>query len=193
MEEIGCQSITRYLAKIYLDTFLLQQASVPTAQLQLVGIAAIKLAVKVFSALTQFNESFDYPVATAIHTTGNQYSAAEILGGEQLLLQTLKFKLKVTTPFCYIKSIKELVPLDNPSLYSQLDLLIEYCSMLPELVGLTSGEVFFAVFIYLCKIKGANQVRSVVLALANRWPNIEAIAEQIGCLLEQDVQDHPEN
>lgn len=50
--------------------------------------------------------------------------------------------------------------------------------MLPELVGLSSGEVFFAVFLYLCKSKGViNRVRSIVLALSSGWPSIESIAD----------------
>lgn len=59
-------------------------------------------------------------MALAVENTANQYTAAEILATEQLLLQTLKFKLKVTTPFCYIKTIKELVPLDDDSFYSHI-------------------------------------------------------------------------
>lgn len=49
MDEIGCQGITKYLAKKYLDTYFMMQNSVPTESLQLFGISAIKLAVKVLS------------------------------------------------------------------------------------------------------------------------------------------------
>lgn len=66
-----------------------------------------------------------------------------------------------------------MVPLDNKAIFDQLNLIIEYCSMLPELVGCSSGEIFFAVFVFLCKSKGFfEEVRQVVLALASRWPAI---------------------
>jgi hypothetical protein len=47
MKEYGCQGMTGYLAKIYLDRYLLQQNDVTTDQLQLLAMAALKLAVKV--------------------------------------------------------------------------------------------------------------------------------------------------
>lgn len=173
MTQIGCQGVTKYLAKIYFDSYLLQQTTIAPERLQLLGIAAVKLAVKVICHIIQFNESCDYPVACAVTSTGNQYTADEIVATEQTILQTLKFKLKVTTPFCYIKSIRELVPLNDETTFILLDRLLEYCSMLPELVGLSSGEVFFAVLIYVCKMKGVSQVRSILLALSSKWLYIE--------------------
>jgi hypothetical protein len=182
MDEINCQPMSRYLAKLYLDEYFLSVASVSTDHLLLYGIAAIKLSVKVRIDLMQFNESFDYPVAVARLTTGNKYTCEEILAAEQTLLLTLNFKLKITTPYCYIKSIRELVPVSDDTVFKQLELMVEYCAMLPELVGLSSGEIFFAVFLHLCKIKNISQVRCIILALAARWSNIESTADKIGML-----------
>jgi hypothetical protein len=44
---MNCQPMSRYLAKLYLDEYLLSVAFVSTNQLQLYGMAAIKLSVKV--------------------------------------------------------------------------------------------------------------------------------------------------
>jgi hypothetical protein len=111
------------------------------------------------------------------------------LAAEYTLLRTLKFKLKITTPYCYIKNIRELIHITDDTVFKQLELFIEYCAMLPELVGLSSGEIFFAVFLHLCRIKNINQVRHIILALAARWPNIESTAEKIGALFQQDTQN----
>lgn len=70
MEDIRCHRTTRYLAKLYLDTWLLKQNSVESSKLQLMGITSIKLAIKVRECLIQFNETFEYPVAFAIRATG---------------------------------------------------------------------------------------------------------------------------
>lgn len=51
MEDIGCHKTTRYLAKLYLDTWLMRQNTVPSSKLQLLGIASIKLAIKVNGVL----------------------------------------------------------------------------------------------------------------------------------------------
>jgi hypothetical protein len=104
------------------------------------------------------------------------------LAAEYTLLRTLKFKLKITTPYCYIKNIRELIHITDDTVFKQLELFIEYCAMLPELVGLSSGEIFFAVFLHLCKIKNISQVRHIILVLAARWPNIESTAEKIGMI-----------
>jgi hypothetical protein len=113
MEELHCHHITKHLAKIYIDVFLTSIDSVDTLELQLFGIAAIRLAIKVNYTIIQFNESCDYPAATALINTGKQYTLEQLLMAEQKLLLVLKFKLKYTTPYCYIKLIKELMPMGD--------------------------------------------------------------------------------
>ena len=187
MEEIQCQRVTRYLAKLYLDAYLLSAKAVPTSQLQRFGISSIKLAVKVHPHSIQFNESFEYPVAQAQQSTGMQYSRQEILDGEDTLMLTMKFKMRLSTPYCYIKNVRELVPISDEILFNQLEMLVEYCTMLPELVGYSSGEVLFAILLYLCKLRNiTQQVQQIVLALAARWPNLEQTSELIRVRLEQD-------
>lgn len=96
---------------------------------------------------------------------------------------TMRFKLKVSTPYCYVRAVRQLLPLDCDALFQELELLIQYCAMLPELVGRSSGEIFFAGLLHLCKMYGILQIRGIVLALAARWPNIEQITEQLGARL----------
>lgn len=52
--------------------------------------------------------------------------------------------------------------------------------MLPMLIGVSSGEVFFAVLLYIFKVRQINKFRAIVLALAARWPDIEQTADSIG-------------
>ena len=67
MEELNCNRTTRYLAKIYTDVCLTTADAISSEKLQLVGIAATRLAVK-------FNESCDYPTSLAIANSGEQYT-----------------------------------------------------------------------------------------------------------------------
>lgn len=70
-------------------------------------------------------------------------------------------------------------------------MMVEYVSMLPELVQCSSGEVLFAVLLYLCKLYKVTHVRGIVLALAARYPNVEQTAAWIENRHTQDSASQP--
>lgn len=82
----------------------------PKEQLHLLGVTCIKLGVKVRVHGMQFNESFDYNMAEAQASTYNKYTKQEFLDAEESVLLALKFELNISTPFSYIKIVKELLP-----------------------------------------------------------------------------------
>jgi hypothetical protein len=113
-------------------------------------MAAIRLAIKVKFTIIQFNESCDYPAAVALTNTGEQYTLENLLMAEQQLLLVLKFRLKYITPYCYIKLIKEMMPMDE-EIFNKLTLIVEYCSVIPQVIGLSSGQILFAALLFLLK------------------------------------------
>lgn len=84
----------------------------------------------------------------------------------------LKFKLKLTTPYCYIRIIKELVPVDDEGLFKKLELVVDYCSVIGQFVGLSSGQLLFAALLFLLQSSSQIHSQRIVLAVACRWPNI---------------------
>lgn len=148
--------------------------------LQLLAIAAIRLAVKVISQIIQFNESREYPVLVAIANTGHQYSVNQLVQAEYNLLMRLNFHLKFTTPYCYLKVVRDLLPLseDHP-IFNNLSLILEYCSMCPQFIGLSAGEMIFAALLYLLRCNNCPEYHATILPLTSRWPNVPGLVLRI--------------
>lgn len=55
------------------------------------------------------------------------------------MLKSLSFDLDFATPTSYIEVCREMIPLENDDLYSYLQVICEYCTMLSTFVGLAAG------------------------------------------------------
>jgi hypothetical protein len=62
MDSFGCSRTTKYLARSYISFYVNSRVSIAQERLQLLGMTAILLAIKVFISVTQFNESVNYPL-----------------------------------------------------------------------------------------------------------------------------------
>lgn len=113
-----------------------------------------------------------------------QYSPEQLLQAEFVLLRVLNFRLKCVTPYCYLKVVKDMLPLpDENPLYKNLSLMLEYCCMFPQFVGLSAAEMLFAVL--LTNLKSSNQMEfeAAILGLANRWPSVPLLVKLINTLV----------
>lgn len=60
--------------------------------------------------------------------------------------------------------------------------------MASQFFGLASGQLLFAALLFLVKSSSQAHYQNIVLAVGSRWPHIEQIADQIGQLLQSDLQ-----
>ena len=75
--------------------------------------------------IIQFNESFDYPPSLVITNLQLTATVAEINAFELKLFRTLNFRLKYTTPFCFIGVLKRYLEVPVIStLYQDLEMII---------------------------------------------------------------------
>jgi len=96
---------TLYLAVSIMDRFL-EKKIIPRTQLQLVGITSILLASK-------YEEIYAPAVRDLVFVSARAYTKEEILRMETTMLNTLKFKLTVPTPFLFLQRFLRVVEADE--------------------------------------------------------------------------------
>jgi hypothetical protein len=64
---------------------------------------------------------------------------------------------------------------------------VDYCSVIAQFVGLSSGQMLFGALLFLLKNSSNLHLENIVLAVASRWPNIEHIATQIEFMFTNDL------
>jgi hypothetical protein len=89
--EIQADAGDMFLTTNLIDRYLCVQ-SVSPKNLQLVGVTAMLLTVK-------YKEIWAPKVNDFVHISDNAYSREEVLTMEKNMLNTLKFNLKVPTPY----------------------------------------------------------------------------------------------
>jgi len=75
----------------------------------------------------------------------------------------------------------------DDEVYNKLTLVVDYCSVIAQFVGLSSGQMLFAALLFLLKNSSNLHFENIVLAVASRWPNIEHIATQIEFMFTNDL------